>query len=82
MNQYDVWGIPEDLSSQKKSVVFVKTHPLEEDEEQSNLVASGNLTYSTTFQVNYKGQEVKTYYIYLLERMPVIPRDQNLFVRY
>lgn len=82
MNQYDVWGIPEDISSQKKQVVFVKTHPLEDDEEQSRLVDSGKLTYSTTYSVNYKGQKVKTYYIYLLERMPVIPKDQNLFVRY
>lgn len=82
MNQYDVWGIPQDLSNRQKQVVFVKTLPLEDDEEQSSLVDSGKLTYSTTYSVNYKGEKVKTYYIYLLERMPVIPKDKILFVKY
>ncbi|MFD0977209.1 glycosyltransferase family 39 protein [Salinimicrobium gaetbulicola] len=82
MNQYDVWGIPEDLTNHNKPVAFVKDFPLEDDEEQHELINSGNVVYNTTFSINYKGEKVKTYYIYLLEKMPVISKEQTLFVRY
>lgn len=82
MNQYDVWGIPSDLYEHEKKVVFIKTFPLEEDAEQRSLITSENLIYETQYSVIYKGEKVKTYFIYLLERMPELPKDQNLFVRY
>ena len=82
MNQYDVWGIPEDTSYPQKPVVFVKTFPLEEDKEQFTLISSVNLIYETTYSVTYKGEKIKTYYIYLLECMPTILKDKDLFVRY
>lgn len=82
MNQYDVWGIPSNLDNEEKQVVFIKTFPLEEDEEQRSIIPPENLIYETRYTVMYKGEKVKTYYIYLLKKMPEIPKDKELIVRY
>lgn len=81
MNQYDVWGIPSN-PEENTPVVFIKTFPLDEDEEQRSMITSENLIYETRYTVMYKGEKVKTYYIYLLKKMPKIPKDKELFVRY
>lgn len=82
MNQYDVWGIPSEVNQNQKQVVFIKTSPLENDELQLCLIPAENITFRTQFSVQYKGQQVKTFYIYLLTEMPELQANKPVFKKY
>ncbi len=82
MNQYDVWGIPEDLDLDRKQVVLVKTNPLEENERQLELIPLETVLYRTEFPIFYKGKKVRTFYIYLLDDMPGNQLEAGIFEQY
>ncbi len=69
MNQFDIWGIPYSEIEQKQ-VVLIKNSPLELDTEINSLIDQNSLIYSTTYTILYKEKLIKTYYIYLLSKMP------------
>lgn len=82
MNQYDLWGIPSEVTASKKQVVFIKTAPLEEDELQLCLIPAEKITFRTRFPVMYKGEQIKTFYIYILDGMPEVEANKSMFNRY
>lgn len=79
MNQYDLWGIPLDVAANQKQVVFIKTSPLEKDELQQALIPAEKITYRTHFPVIYKGEQIKTFYIYFLNGMPQVEANFNRY---
>ena len=82
MNQYDLWGFPSEGGGSQKQVVFIKTSPLEDDELQLCLVPAEKITFRTQFPVSYKGENIKTFYIYLLNGLPEIEANNAIFNRY
>jgi hypothetical protein len=82
MNQYDLWGLPQDFNKAEKQVVLIKTGPLEENERQLYLIPMETVTYKTEFPVYYKGEKIRTFYVYLLEDMPKINSGTQMFKRF
>lgn len=81
MNQFDVWGIPTS-GFDDKQIVLVKNSPIESSEEINFLIDRNSIIYSTNYHIFYKGKIIKTYYIYLLNRMPKINSLKNVIAKY
>jgi hypothetical protein len=80
MNQFDLWVSP---SFDDNSVgVLVRTLPLESNKEIQALIGPDNIEYTTDFAVIYKGVLVRSYYIYIMCKVPNIKNYEKSFVRY
>ncbi|SNR77303.1 ArnT family glycosyltransferase [Lutibacter flavus] len=81
MNQFDIWGIPY-TEIKEKQVVLIKTSPLEFDADINSLIEQSSIIYSTKYNILYKEKLVKSYYIYLLNKMPQLSNSTEIFTSF